>query len=295
MMNTTTKTPSKGLATLSILTAASLWGVIGLWNRRLMAAGLSPTSIVAIRNFGCMLLMSLFFLVKDRSVFRVDRRHIKYFLGTGVIGVVLFPVCLFPCQKLCSLAVSSVLLYTAPSFVVILSAILWKEPVTKRKVVALVLTLVGCACVCGVFSGELTATAPGILLGLGAGLFYAMYNVFGRYALAHYSSMTVTVWTFLIAGPVSLLLLRPAELLPAFSGTPGLWMIVLGLALFSTTLPYFFYTWGLSGMEPGRASIISSVEVVVTAAAGALVLGEPMTVLTAVGVLCVLAGICILR
>ena len=85
MMNTTTKTPSKGLATLSILTAASLWGVIGLWNRRLMAAGLSPTSIVAIRNFGCMLLMSLFFLVKDRSVFRVDRRHIKYLDRKSVV------------------------------------------------------------------------------------------------------------------------------------------------------------------------------------------------------------------
>ena len=118
---------------------------------------------------------------------------------------------------------ASILLYTAPSFVVVLSAILWKEPVTKKKLLALALTLVGCACVCGVFDGGLTVTFTGILLGLGAGFFYALYSVFGRYALAHYSSMTVTVWTFLFAGPASLVLLRPSELVGAFS-PPGTWL-----------------------------------------------------------------------
>ena len=33
-------------ACAAILAAAALWGVIGIWNRRLMAAGLLPTSIV---------------------------------------------------------------------------------------------------------------------------------------------------------------------------------------------------------------------------------------------------------
>ena len=184
-----------------ILAAAALWGIIGVWNRRLMAGGLSPASIVVVRNFGGMALLSAVFALRDRSVFRVKRAHLKYFFGTGVVSVVLFTLCYFTCQKLCSLAVASILLYTAPSFVVVLSAILWKEPVTKRKLAALGLTLVGCALVCGVFAGDLTVTVPGILPGLGAGFFYALYSIFGRYALAHYDSMTVTVWTFLFAGP----------------------------------------------------------------------------------------------
>ena len=207
MEETQKKAPAGAYA--SILAAAALWGVIGLWNRNLMAAGLSPTSIVVIRNFGGMMLLALAFAVKDRSVFRVRRAHLKYFFGTGVISVVLFTICYFSCQKICSLAVASILLYTAPSFVVVLSAILWKEPVTKKKLLALGLTLVGCALVCGLFAGDLTVTLPGILLGLGAGFFYALYSIFGRYALDHYGSMTVTVWTFLFAGPASLLLLRP--------------------------------------------------------------------------------------
>ena len=282
-------------ACASILLAAALWGIIGLWNRRLMAGGFSPTDIVVVRNFGGMALLAAIFAVKDRSVFRVKREHLKYFFGTGVISVVLFTVCYFSCQKVCSLAVASILLYTAPSFVVLLSAILWKEPVTKRKLLALLLTLVGCALVCGLFSGGLTVTLTGILLGLGAGFFYALYSVFGRYALAHYDSMTVTVWTFLFAGPASLVLVPGSRTLGPALARPDMWLTAAGLVVFSTVLPYIFYTKGLSRVEAGQASIMASLEPVVAALAGILAFGEPMSAATVVGILCVLAGVVILR
>ena len=282
-------------AMAAILAAAALWGVIGLWNRKLMAAGLSPYSIVVVRNLGGMALLVLFFPVKDRSVFQVERRCLKYFFGTGVVSVLLFTVCYFSCQKLCSLAAASILLYTAPSFVVLLSAALWKEPVSGKKLLALLLTLLGCACVCGVFDRGLSVTLPGILLGLGSGFFYALYSIFGRYALAHCPPLTVTVWTFLFAGPASLVLLRPAELGAAFGGNPGLLGTALALAAFSTAAPYILYTWGLARMEPGRASILASLEPVAATLTGVLAFGEPLGPLTVLGILCVLAGVIILR
>jgi drug/metabolite transporter (DMT)-like permease len=249
---------------------------------------------VVVRNLGGLLLLLAIFALRDRSVFRVKREHLKYFFGTGIVSVLLFTCCYFTCQQLCSLAVASVLLYTAPSFVVLLSAILWKEPVTKKKVLALALTLVGCACVCGVFAGDLTVTPLGILLGLGSGFFYALYSIFGRYALAHYSSMTVTVWTFIFAGPASLVLLRPSELTAAFQ-TPSMWLLALGLVVCSTVAPYILYTRGLSQVEPGQASIMASMEPVVASLAGVLAFGEPLGPLTVIGIACVLAGVYILR
>jgi len=279
----------------SILLSAALWGIIGLWNRRLMAGGFSPTDIVVVRNFGGMVLLAVIFAVKDRSVFRVKREHLKYFFGTGVISVLLFTVCYFSCQKLCSLAVASVLLYTAPSFVVLLSALLWKEPVTKRKLLALALTLVGCALVCGLFSGSLTVTLAGVLLGLGSGFFYALYSVFGRYALAHYDSMTVTVWTFVFAGPASLVLAPGSRTLGPALARPDMWLTAAGLVVFSSVLPYIFYTRGLSRVEAGQASIMASLEPVVAALAGILAFGEPVNAATVAGIICVLAGVAILR
>ena len=276
-----------------ILGAAFLWGIIGIWNRKLMAVGVSPTSIVVIRNIGSMLLLSAIFIVKDRSMFRVKREHLKYFFGTGVISVVLFTLCYFSCQKVCSLAMASIFLYTAPSFVVIMAAVLWKEPVTKKKVAALVLTLVGCALVCGIFAGELTVTAAGILFGLGAGFFYALYSIFSRYALKHYSALKCTLWMFIFAGIASVFLIRPTELAVLLNFREG--MIALILVAASTVSPFLLYTMGLAHVESGKASIIASFEPVVAALAGVLIFGESMGVSTVAGILCILAGVCILR
>ena len=77
--------------------------------------------------------------------------------------------------------------------------------------------------------------------------------------------------------------------------TPGLWLTAACLAVFSTAAPYILYTWGLARVEAGRASIMASFEPVVAALMGAALFGEPMTVLTAAGIACVLAGVSILR
>ena len=73
MEETTEMKKSPRGAYASILAAATLWGVIGLWNRQLMAGGFSPTTIVVVRNLGGMVLLLAVFAVKDRSVFRVKR------------------------------------------------------------------------------------------------------------------------------------------------------------------------------------------------------------------------------
>ena len=294
---TESEAPVKQAATRAyacILAAAALWGAIGLWNRNLMAAGLSPWSIVVVRNLGGLLLLTVIFALTDRSVFRIDPKHLKYFFGTGIVSVLLFTICYFFCQQICSLAVASILLYTAPSIVVILSALLWKEPVTKKKLAALLLTLVGCACVTGVFAGGLSVTVKGILLGLGAGFFYALYSIFGRYALAHYGSMTVTYWTFVFCGAGSLFFIRPAELAAGFA-QPKTWLMAACLVAFSTAAPYMLYTRGLAKVESGRASIMASLEPVVASLIGVAVFGEPMSLLTFAGIVCVLAGVYILR
>ena len=291
----TPRAAGRGAAYASILAAAALWGILGLWTRALMSAGLLPTDIVVLRNLGGCGLLSLLFAVRDRSVFRVKREHLKYFFGTGVISVELFTACYFSCQRICSLAVASILLYTAPSFVVILSAVLWGEPVTKRKLLALFLTLAGCALVCGVFdrSDSLTVTVTGVFLGLGAGFFYALYSIFGRYALASYDSMTVTVWTFLFAGPASLVFLRPGRLAALVS--PRILLLALGLAVCSTVLPYLLYTRGLANVEAGKASIMASLEPVAASVAGMIAFQEPASIQTLCGIACVLAGVWILR
>lgn len=186
----------KYLPYLNILGAAACWGCIGLFNRFLMRAGMGAANIVVIRNFGGLVLLTLIFALRERSVFHVKAKHLPIFFGTGVVSMVFFTLCYFKCQELCSLAVSAILLYTAPAMVVLMSAAVFRERITRRKILALALALLGCSFVTGVWSGDASVTAVGVLFGLGAGFLYALYSIFAPFGLRHYTPFTVVYWTF---------------------------------------------------------------------------------------------------
>ena len=279
---------------LQILLAGTLWGLIGIFNRSLYAAGLSSVSVVVVRNLGGLIVLGLVLLLLDRSVFRIELRHLPYFFGTGVISILLFTLCYFTAQQMTSLAVAAILLYTAPAFVVALSAVLFREKLTTGKLTALILAFLGCTLVSGIWSGGLSVTAIGLLLGIGSGFFYGLYSIFGRYALAHYQPLTVTFYTFLFAGVGSLFLIRPAELMPCLTSGSSL-LLILGLVVISTVLPYVFYTRGLARIESGKASILASVEPVVASLVGVIVFQEPMSIAILLGLACILISVYILR
>ena len=278
----------------SVLLAGTLWGIIGIWTRNLMAGGLSPWSIVSVRNLAGLAVLTPLCAIFDRSVFHVELRHLKYFFGTGILSTVVYTLCYYTCQRICSLAVATVFMYTSPIFVVLLSALLWRERITGRKVLALVLTVAGCAMTCGLLSGHQTVTALGVALGLGSGFFYSLYSIFSRCALAHYSSMTVTYWTYVFSALGSLFILRPSEIASAFS-QPYMWGLAAGMVVVSSMLPVILYTRGLATVEAGRASIMCSVELVVACVVGILAFREPLTILSAAGVVCILVAVYMLR
>ena len=278
---------------LYVILAAACWGVIGLFNRILGELGVGVLQRVTVRNFGALVVLTAVFAIVRRDVFRVKLRHLPLFLGSGIISVLGLSIVYFQCQMECSLAVAGILLYLAPSFVVLMGAVLWKAPITRRKAAALVLALVGCGLVSGIVGGEVTASPRGLLLGIASGFCYATYTVFSHYALRHYDSLTMTYWTFVFAGLGSLAFWDTAAITAALSDGRGI-VGALGLAVIATALPYLLYTRGLEGVESGKASIIANVEPVVGALVGVFVFGETLNLWVILGIICVLSGVLLL-
>lgn len=283
----------KSICYFYVVFGAACWGFIGLFNRMLGDVGVSVGTRVTVRNLFALALLTVIFGLFHRQVFHIQARHLPIFLGAGILSVLGMAVAYFQCQMLCSLAVAGVLLYLAPSFVVLMSAALWRAPITKRKLAALALALFGCAFVSGIAGGGLTVSLGGILLGVAAGFCYATYTIFAHYGLQHYDSYTMTYWTFVFAGIGSLFFLKPAELPLVFASSRGM-LGMLGLVVVSTVLPYIFYTKGLEGVESGKASIIANVEPVVGALLGVLVFHETLDAWTVLGIVCVLGGVILL-
>ena len=280
---------------LKIAAAACLWGCIGVFFKMLTAAGLTNMQSVALRVTVAAAAYSVWLLLTDRSAFRVRLRHLPYFVGTGLLSLVMFNWCYFNTIELSSMAVAAVLLYTAPVFVTLISAVLFKEKLTGAKIAALALAFTGCMLVTGVFFGGSERIAPkAMLLGIGSGFGYALYTIFGKLALRHYSPATVTLYTFLVAAagvlPASGLLKETSALMTRGAVVGGLCIGVL-----CCILPYILYTDGLSGVEPGRASIIATLEPVVAAVLGAVFFHEKVTVMKTAGMLLVFAAIAMLN
>ena len=236
----------KYLSYIYVILSAVCWGFIGFSNRMLTEVGVSLGNRVFIRNFGTLLILTIVFALFHRQVFRIKLKHLPIFLCSGLLSILTLSLVYFQCQTMCSLSVAAVLLYLAPSFVVIFSAVLWKTPLTKRKLIALVVSLLGCVMVSGIIGGDMTASWAGIGLGVLSGLCYASYTVFAHYGLAHYESYTMIYWTFLVAGLGSVFFADFETLPLAFSGTQGI-VGTCGVVIVATVLPYIFYTKGLEG------------------------------------------------
>ena len=262
----------KSISYIFILLSGICWGCIGLSNRMLTQMGMGLGNRVFVRNFGTLVVLTVVFGLLHREVFRIKLRHLPIFLGSGLVSILLLSIVYFQCQTLCSLSVAAILLYLAPSFVVLISAVLWKSPLTGRKLAALGISLVGC---------------------VASGLCYASYTVFAHYGMAHYSSYTMIYWTFLVAGLGSVLLADFSALGPILRQPKGALGCVL-VVVVSTALPYYLYTKGLEGVESGRASIITNIEPVVESLMGVVVFHERMTGWMILGVACVLGAVMLL-
>lgn len=268
----------KKLAPLLVLTAGVLWGCMGIYVRVMNAAGLFTMNIVFLRALVTSIMLGILFLIFDRSMLKIRLKDFWCFIGTGLLSIVFFNFCYFKAITVTSLAVACILMYTAPIIVMVLSFFLFKEKFTGRKVIALVMTFAGCVLVTGVLTDSGNVTPRGILLGLGAGLGYALYSIFSKFALERgYHSLTINFYTFLVAAVGSLFLSTPGEALRISLVDPKTGLVCLMLGVFGTVIPYLTYTLGLKYMDNGRASILASIEPVAATLIGVFLYGETLT------------------
>lgn len=279
---------------LCVLLAGTLWGSMGLFVRKLNAVGLYALDIVQLRIAISLILVGLYLLIFARDNLRVRLRDLWCFAGTGIVSLLLFSWCYFSGMQEASLSVMAVLLYTSPAFIVLLSVLLFRETLTRQKLLALVLTFTGCCLVSGLGSGS-AVSMKGLLLGLGSGFFYALYSIFSRYAIERgYGSWTITFYTFLFCLLASAPLAHWGLIASALSSGVSVPVYALLMGLLTGFLAYIFYTKGLEGMESSRAGILASVEPVVGTIIGTLVFHEPLPVQSVLGIALVLGGIVVL-
>lgn len=286
----------KKFAPLFIILAACLWGTMGLFVRKLNDLGLSSMEIVEIRSILTTIVLFCYTAIRDRKLLKIKARNIWPLAASGIFSIVFFNFCYFSTITRMNLSAAAILLYTSPIFVMLLSLIFFREKITLRKVLALVLAFAGCCLVSGIATASVPLSAGGILLGLGSGFGYALYSILSRVSLNQgMHSITITNFTFLFATIGGAFFTDFKKIIDAFAqhGIALLGFLIL-YAVVTTVLPYLLYTTGLSYVENGPASVMASIEPVVATLLGALVFSEMPSISAIIGMVLVLGALALL-
>jgi drug/metabolite transporter (DMT)-like permease len=204
-------------------------------------------------------------------------RPLAVAIGMGGILYVGQAACYFAALNHASAGLVALLLYVYPTLVCILAAVFLRDRMSPRRLLLLAASFAGIALTLGGGHGSST----GVLLGLGAAAFYAVYIVIGARALPGVDALASTTVVCLAAAATLIVasLLR-APVLPA---TAAGWAAVAAIAVISTVVAIMAFFAGLKRVGPATASIVSTLEPVVTVTLAWLLFAESLSPLQVAG------------
>ena len=191
-------------------------------------------------------------------------------------------ILLFEAYKYTTVAMATLSYYFAPVIVTVASTVLFREGLTAKQISCFVMSTLGLVMVIGVSGGGGSHDLLGILLGLGAAVFYAAVVLINK-GIRRVSGLNRTFMQFLAA----ILVMTPYISMTGGSHLAGLDMtgavnqMVVGV--FHTGICYCMYFSSLRYLKGQEASILSYIDPVVAVILSVAVLHEPVSPLQAAG------------
>jgi drug/metabolite transporter (DMT)-like permease len=283
-----------------------VWSAVAVFVRYLtIHYGMPPLVLAFWRDMLLALVLLLAFGTANQARLHVDRRHWKFLLIYGLI-LSLFNSLWTISVAMNGAAVSTVLAYSSAAFTAVLGWRLFGEQLGPTKIVAVTLSLVGCAFVSGAYNLAAWQLNPlGVFTGISSGIAFAAYSLMGKAA----SERRIYPWTTVLYtfGIASIFLLAynllPLRLPQGLASTNLLWLgsawmgwIMLGLLVLGPTLGgYGLYTVSMTYLPASVANLIATMEPVFTSIQSFLLLGERFTVPQWIGSLLIIGGVVVLR
>ena len=259
---------ARGLALIAFSTLA--YGVQPIFGKVAYAAGVEPLSLLAWRY----LIASALLVLLERGPRPPLRERLRLWgIGSIFIGN---SVAYFMALQLLPASVNALIMFTYPVIVAPLAALTGVERLTWRSLLAALAAVVGCAFTTGGFPLSSGLSAKGVAWALAAAVIYAGYVVVNSRFARGVSAQSLALHLVQVSALVctGLALAVPGLALPK---EPRAWLSVVAIAVISTVVAMVAFLAGMAAVGPSRASVLSSLEVLVTLVLAFLLLGERLT------------------
>ncbi|MCT4584117.1 MAG: DMT family transporter [Peptostreptococcaceae bacterium] len=281
---------------ISICMAALCWGSIALFSRTITSYGASPEFSGLLRLLSASLFMFVYIFTNNKELFKIDKKGMIISLIIGFITQTLFNLSYQNAINKTTVSTAVILLYTSPIFVSISSFVFYKEKISKKKLCSLILCMVGAfITVTGFDLSTLKGDVLGILFGLGAGITYSMVPVLGKLTLSKYNSFSIVFYSFL-SGFIFTIPFSNIGQIKTIDFDFKFLLAFLGFGLIGTVFPYLFYYKGMDlGVLPSTASIIATLEIVISIIVSIIFFKEAVGMINLFGILIVFGSIILVK
>ena len=286
----------RSTGTLLCIGSAAAFGAMAVFGKLAYENGTTVGTLLAVRFSLAAALFWVLVLASRETVVELRalvRRDVAIALGLGTVGYAAQAGCFFAALERIDASLLSLMLYTFPAMVAVAAIVLGRERADAARFGALALASVGLVLV-------LASARPGALDPLGAGLAIGAAMIYTTYILVSQGiagRIGPTLLSALVCTGAAVTLTVGSALLGDLrlgEVTPAGWGWLAGIAMVSTVAAVSLFFAGLKRVGPTTASILSTVEPVVTVLLAFLVFGELLGSLQLVGGALVVAAVIVL-
>jgi drug/metabolite transporter (DMT)-like permease len=259
-------------------------------------------SVDSISLLSLRMLFSLpFFLImawwagRNQTTARLTQGDWKLVIAMGIAGYYLSSLLDFLGLQFISAGLERLILFLYPTFVLLLSAIFFRQAMARRDVLALFISYAGIGFV---FLHDISTGQKNILLGsllvLASALTYAIYFIGSGRIVGKIGSLRYSAYATIVSCVAVLIHFGLTRDITSLKQPLPVYGLSLVMALFSTVLPVYFLSEGIRRIGSSHASMIGFIGPVMTIFLGSIFLGEQVGATQIVGMLLVLSGVLII-
>ena len=273
---------------LLLILSTFLFGTIGIFRKFIPL----PSSVIALARgiIGMLFLLMVVFIKKDKLSWKAIQRNLLFLCLSGaMIGVNW--ILLFEAYQYTTVATATLCYYMAPIFVILVSPLFFKEKLTPKKILCVVIALIGMALVSGIFQAGFAGISElkGILLGLGAACLYASIVILNK-KIKDVSAYDKTIVQLGIAAVVLLPYTLLGENLAKITFSPLAVVLLIILGVLQTGIGYALYFGTIEHLKTQTVALFSYIDPVVAIILSAVLLREKLTLWGVAGAILVLGS-----
>ena len=275
---------SKSGAKASLIASMLIFGTIGIFRHYIPC---SSGFIAFVRGLVGTATLALVLLIGKRKpdFAGIRKNALKLFFSGAFLGFNW--IFLFEAYKYTTVAAATLCYYMAPVLIILLSPVLFKEKLTLRRGLCAAVSTLGMVIISGVFGGGFSGLR-GILLALCAACMYAALVLINK-KITGLDGLDRTITQLFISAAVLLpYLLLTEKGIPQADGKTVALLLIVGVV--HTGLAYALYFGSIARVKVQTAAIFGYVDPAVAILLSALILKEPLTLLTAVGAVLILGS-----